>query len=120
MVWRRCLPRFVWLAGYGLFAVILLICNVRLYAPVPPAGEVAPEVDDHLRYLRRRLEGGAGSDMQTLFPEGYFFSYALYGLTWVDVGLPAPAGSPERERALAEARWALQHLDGPAGRAVFP
>jgi hypothetical protein len=42
--------------------------------------------------------------MQEPFPEGYFFSYALYGLTWVDVGMRD--GAP-RDRALAEARWAL-------------
>jgi hypothetical protein len=47
--------------------------------------------------------------MQGLFPEGYFFSHVLYGLSWVQVGLRTE--SDLRTEALREARWALEQLD---------
>ncbi|WP_212845505.1 hypothetical protein [Catellatospora sp. IY07-71] len=77
---------------------------------------VAADALPRLAFLREALDGGSARDMQALFPEGWFFSYALYGLTWVDVGAHDPA---LRERALAEARWALSHVDSADGRAVF-
>ncbi|HEX8627516.1 MAG TPA: hypothetical protein VF755_05035, partial [Catenuloplanes sp.] len=54
---------------------------------------------------------------QRLFPEGYFFLHALYGLSWVELGVGEPVG--DRATALREARWALQRLDSPSGRAPF-
>lgn len=54
--------------------------------------------------------------MQRRFPEGYFFSYVLYGLTWVDVALH---DTGRRDEALREARWALERLDSRQGRAPF-
>src|SRR3954469_17043497 len=60
-----------------------------------------------MTFLRSSLEHGAASRAQGQFPEGYFFLYALYGLTAVDLG---DAG---------QARWALSHLDSAEGRAPF-
>jgi len=92
---------------------------VRLVAPATAGPEAEPPgVRRQLTFLRAALDDGAGEQAQQLFPEGYFFSHALYGLAWVDLGLRAPAG--ERTEALAEARWALTRLESPAGRAPFP
>ena len=60
-----------------------------------------------MTFLRSSLEHGAASQAQVQFPEGYFFLYALYGLTAVDL------------RDAGEARWALSHLDSAEGRAPF-
>ncbi|GAB2619267.1 hypothetical protein Aab01nite_33260 [Paractinoplanes abujensis] len=60
-----------------------------------------------LAFLRSELESGAAEDAQQQFPEGYFFLYALYGLTAVDAS------------RLEDARWALTHLESDAGRAPF-
>ncbi|MBL7254057.1 hypothetical protein [Paractinoplanes lichenicola] len=73
----------------------------RLTAPA--GGGISPQ----LAFLRAELESGAAEQAQELFPEGYFFLYALYGLTAVDEG-----------RA-DDARWALTHLESDAGRAPF-
>jgi hypothetical protein len=109
--------------SFVLSLVILLLltaCNLRLYTPIPPVGEPLPP--DHLAqlaYLRGRLDDGSAREMQQLFPEGYFFSYALYGLAWVDVGLQTTDPAIQNQ-ALTEARWALTFLDSPEGAAVFP
>ena len=90
-----------------------LITAVRLVAPADNPASVRRQ----LAFLRSELESGAARDAQAMFPEGYFFSYALYGLTQVDLGL----GEPPAERAdeLAAARWALAALDSAEGREVF-
>ncbi|WP_406401850.1 hypothetical protein OH805_22225 [Streptomyces sp. NBC_00879] len=95
-----------------------LVGVVRLVAPATAGtnGE-PPGVQRQLTFLRAALDDGAGDEAQQLFPEGYFFLHALYGLTWVEIGMREPAG--ERAEALREARWALERLDSPAGRAPF-
>lgn len=96
--------------------------HLRLYLPPADAygpDRVGPDVLPQLRFLRAALDHGAGEDMQAFFPEGFFFSHALYGLAWVEVGQRQAAGTPLHDEALREARWALAQLDTPAGRAPF-
>ncbi|MEV4636828.1 hypothetical protein AB0J80_05685 [Actinoplanes sp. NPDC049548] len=81
--------------------LIALVAGVRLVA-APDSG-----VRRQLAFLRSALDDGAAEEAQKSFPEGYFFLYALYGLTSVDLG-------DEQE-----ARWALARLEAPAGRAPF-
>ncbi|GAA4251902.1 hypothetical protein GCM10022255_046340 [Dactylosporangium darangshiense] len=90
--------------------VTLCACGglVRLYAP--PGG-----AERQLAFIRSALDAGAGEQAQGMFPEGYFFLHALYGIAWVDVGRHAT----DRAKALREARWALSQLDGPQGTAPF-
>ncbi len=71
---------------------------------------------DSLAFQRAALEGGSGEAAQQQFPEGSFFSYALYGLAWADL---AAAGHADAGSAAGEARWALDRLESPAGRGAF-
>nr|BFE61705.1 hypothetical protein GCM10020063_062310 [Dactylosporangium thailandense] len=81
---------------------------LRFHAPVSGA-------ERQLHHLRAELDAGAGQDAQRLFPEGYFFLHALYGLAWVDVGRHAR----DKGEAVRESRWALDRLDSPSGTAPF-
>lgn len=101
-----------------LVSAVALLSAVRLSVPATagPTGE-PPGVRRQLSFVRAALDAGAADDAQQLFPEGWFFLHALYGLSRVELGLRAPV--PERAEALREARWALQRLDTPAGRAPF-
>lgn len=103
-------------------AVILLTLNTRLYHPGSAAyspDALGPDVLAQLRFLRSALDMGAGDDMQAIFPEGYFFTHVLYGLSWVEAGRRAQADEPLRAEALRNARWAWTRLDSPRGRAPF-
>src|SRR4051812_37725987 len=84
-----------------LVTLIALVAAGRLVTP-PDTG-----VRHQLTFLRQQLDAGAAEDAQDLFPEGYFFLYALYGLAHVDLG------------DAREARWALTQLQTPAARAPF-
>lgn len=110
-----------------LFAIVvtisltILVCNVRLHSPVPSSGsntEIAADVLPQLEFIGHSLRQGAGHDMQKLFPEGYFFSYELYGLTWADLGRDV-SDPAIRARARSEAHWALSQIESQAGRAPF-
>ncbi len=98
--------------------LLTLVFNSRLYFPdVLPTGHTA--VDAELRHIRYSLDLGAGTDMQRLFPEGDFFTYVLYGLTQVNVGLQTVPGSDRHQAALREARWAWAELGEPHARGAF-
>jgi hypothetical protein len=105
-----------------LVAVVVSVCAlvgaVRLVAPATAGTTGEPAgVRRQLVFLRAALDGGAGDEAQRLLPEGYFFLHALYGLSWVELGMREPVG--ERSAALREARWALRRLDSQSGRAPF-
>ncbi|WP_208106118.1 hypothetical protein [Streptomyces sp. GC420] len=105
-----------------LSAVVVSLCAlagaVRLVVPASAAvDDEPPGVLRQLAFIRSALDDGAGDEAQRQFPEGYFFLHALYGLSWVEAGMREPPA--ERSRALREARWALDRLDSPSGRAPF-
>ncbi|WP_433367366.1 hypothetical protein ACQPZX_39490 [Actinoplanes sp. CA-142083] len=91
------------LAAAIIIGVVALVAAVRLVAPA----QTTDSVRRQQTFLRAALEDGAATRAQQQFPEGYFFSYALYGLTAVNLG------------DLDEARWALTHLDSPTAREPF-
>ncbi|WP_433162561.1 hypothetical protein [Kribbella sp. CA-247076] len=99
----------------GVAVIATLVAGVgtaRLVLPTDPT----PGVVKQLTYLRAEIEAGADHAAQQQFPEGYFFLNALYGLTWVQVGLADPSRAVDATR---EARWALDRLKSPDGTAVF-
>ena len=99
-----------------LLLLILTVCNDRLYSQ-PPAEPSFAQSQAQLFHLKSELEAGLAEEMQQLFPEGYYFSYVLYGLSAVNIGLSDPAAQTD---LLEEARWAYAKLDSPAGHAPFP
>lgn len=101
-----------------LLLCILSVCNGRLYAQPAERPEVA-DTNAQLAHIRSELDAGLAVKMQQFFPEGYFFSYVLYGLSAVNVGLNE-TDPTERALLLEEARWAYAQIDSPAGRASFP
>ncbi len=72
-----------------------------------------------LAYLRTALNKGAGEKMQELFPEGYFFTHVLYGLTWINIGLDKNIDETVISTALSEARWAFKRLNSEKGTRPF-
>ncbi|MFQ5809099.1 MAG: hypothetical protein ACE5JM_05725 [Armatimonadota bacterium] len=95
--------RTLYRVAAGLLTVAVLVPNARLYRGGSDESGVAPDVLPQLRFVGGALRDGAGERMQELFPEGYFFSYALYGMAWVEVGQREAPGSALHERALREA-----------------
>jgi len=84
--------------------------NVRLCSDVDtrkPFYGSQNKIFSQLEYLNHNLESGA-RDMQNIFPEGAFFLYALYGLSWVETALALPGNADVRKEALVESKRALK------------
>lgn len=87
------------------FFVILtgiLILNHLFYFSASPF--------DHLMNIKQRLENGEAFEMQKKYPEGAFFSYALYGSTWINIGLKTQDATV-KQYAIQEVIWTISHLD---------
>lgn len=112
MISCRTAGRALYVAATAVLTLLLLVPQVRLYRDEQPRTDVIAQ----LRFLRAELDAGLGEKMQGMFPEGHFFSHVLYGLTWTDI---AGGDAAYRDEALREARWALEQLESPAGRAAF-
>jgi hypothetical protein len=97
-------------------AIILLLAltNFRLYSP----GRTDTAMSQ-LYFLKQSLSEGGAERMQTLFPEGYLFTWALYGLTSANVARSLPPDDPRRTEALRAAREAVTHLDTAAAKGTF-
>ena len=105
--------RFVLVVASATFLVWLALLNVRLYRPGRLGTAMA-----QLRFLEKSLGQGAAERMQALFPEGYVFTWALYGLAAAQVARALPA-SGARDEALARGRTAVAHVDSDRARATF-
>lgn len=117
----RQFARAVWICVSVMFVAGALWLNLRLYAVpqgIAERGEIAHDATSQLANIGRRLRAGEGNDMQRLFPEGWFFSHALYGMAWVNVGLQTQ-DKLLKSRAAEEARWVLLRMESPEALAPF-
>jgi len=103
--------RWIYIVAVPL-TVLLGVAGLRLHHEPSPE-----DVRSQLGFIRAELDEGAAARMQKLFPEGYIFSYLLYGLGWADL---AHARPDWREEALREALWALERVDSVRAREMFP
>jgi hypothetical protein len=101
----------------------LLYLNYRLYYQ-PQMESVAgrplnQDLLSQLRFLKTRMHQGAGEDMQQLYPEGFVYLNALYGLSWVELAGGLPNSAALRHEALGETAWAMRAIFSPTGRMIF-
>lgn len=105
-----------------LVIVIILYLNIRFYYQ-PRWSSTSPQINQsveaQLNYLQKRMHAGAAKDMQKIYPEGYLFLNALYGLSWCNLLAKTPVKSPLYKQGIEEVRWALRAIDTPTGRAPF-
>jgi len=115
--------KYVWRALIIVALFTLIFLNVRLYhrPTFKKNDQTVINVDllAELRSLRSVMESGAAVDMQKLFPEGYLFMNALYGLSWCELASAVPASSDLYQEAHREIQRAYESVDSEAGRIVF-
>lgn len=89
---KLMLQRILYSALFLVIALILYL-NIRLYYQ-PQWSTTAPQinlsVEAQLNYLQKRMHAGAAVDMQKIYPEGYLFLNALYGLSWCNLLAKTP------------------------------
>ena len=63
----------------------MIFLNTKLYYKPLVENNMNKDIENQLHFLKKVLKNGADSDMQSIYPEGYIFINALYGLTWFDL-----------------------------------
>ena len=107
----------------ALFLIGLLVLNIHLYYQPKfierGNAQLNQDLLQQLAHLKTALHNGAADDMQGVYPEGYVFLNALYGLTWAEVAKNLPTESVLFQEAQQEIDWVLIALDSEEGRRPF-
>jgi hypothetical protein len=90
------------------------LLNWRAYRPGDPSTTIA-----QLRYLKGALDDGAAERMQGLFPEGYVFTWALYGIAAANVAHVLASGDPLREELLQAGSTAVERVTSAEAKRTF-
>lgn len=72
-----------------------------------------------LDYLEKSLADSIAYEMQEDYPEGFFFSNLLYGLTWCEFGKNLPEESALKKRAIKESLESLAQLESDFSKSIF-
>jgi hypothetical protein len=98
----------------GLLAGLILLGNVRLHRP---GGSRTTRAQ--LAFLEQTMDAGGAEKMQQWFPEGYVFTWALYGVASAQLSRELAADDPDRDVLLSEAEEAVHAVRSDAARAAF-
>jgi hypothetical protein len=75
----------------------------------------------HLRFIQEKMNQNAAIEMQNLYPEGYVFMNALYGLAWAEFGEKIEDKNTELyKEALGQVNYATLAVFSPIGTRIFP
>ena len=110
----REVGRWIYLGLIVGLLTILAVANFRLYTSVRLDGALA-----QLAFLERVLNEGAAERMQEWFPEGYVFTWALYGLAAAQAAEALDADDPRRDPLFEQAWRAVDAVDSPKARSTF-
>lgn len=103
-----------------LAVVVVGVINVRLYdhrAGIRQ-GTKNTEIVRELAALAEAIHGDDATEMQNVYPEGYVFMNALYGLSWCNVLLNSRDTSVWRQ-GYQEVALSLRNIDSAEGRGNF-
>lgn len=113
----RCL-HLIFRILFAIVACIVLIwlvaTNWRLYKTDRMETAIA-----QLGFLKQSLGDGGAERMQTLFPEGYVFTWSLYGVASANVARDLPLSDPRRKEMLRAAQAAFTHIDSEHAKSTF-
>lgn len=103
--------------------VLLFLFNLKLYYQPQFVSldqqMINQDLLHQLNYLETEIHKGAADDMQRLYPEGYVFLNALYGLSWIEVLDKIPPESDLAQRGQEEVEWVIGELASDKGKAPF-
>jgi len=104
-------------------SIIILSINSRMYYPVELSyvenSRNRNDIIFQLNFLKNEIDSGAAEKMQQVFPEGYFFTHLLYGLTWAELCTQVPVESKIWQKGQKEVYWALGILDSDYSKNFF-
>lgn len=116
----------LWVIKLVILLPLLYLCSVNwktYYHPqctVMAENKVNTPVLAQLRYLDTRLQQGAAEDMQDIYPEGFLFFHAIYGLAWVELLQQLRSESSIYQEGLSALDRSLEAIFSPKCQNQFP
>jgi hypothetical protein len=94
---------------------LVLYANYNLYYSPELITSGTTQIDadllKQLNYIENSLDNGVAYEMQKQYPEGFFFSYLMYGLTWCELAKDLPEELLIKKKAIKEAIKSLSSLE---------
>ncbi len=84
--------------------IVLLYLNLSFYyqAEFREGGLLNQSVYEQLQFLKEKSKAGIADSMQEVYPEGFVFFNAIYGLSWCDLIADLPPKHPIYKEGLKE------------------
>ncbi len=112
--------RYLLLFVLSFFTILILWVNLALHSKEESRIEQEKEVRAQLNFLEKELKhNNLGDRMQHLFPEGYVFIHALYGLSWCELSLSYSSDKGLKKKAVEEALYAFNQLNNEKATSNF-
>jgi hypothetical protein len=98
-----------------------MVINITLHKGYDSLKAEKTDIICQLNFLEKELKHHQlGDRMQRIFPEGFVFVNALYGLAWCELALADTSDNALKERAIQESLFAYDELNAETTRLVFP
>lgn len=113
--------RYFFLIIITFISVVILWINIKLHTENYTKTEQTQDVLLQLNFLEKELKNdNLGERMQRIFPEGYVFVNALYGLAWCELAIAdSLKDSRLKERAIEEALYAFDEINSDRAKWTF-
>ena len=107
--------RYIFLTVISAITLLILYFNIGLHTQNFSREETVEDIILQLNFIENELKGNQlGAEMQAIFPEGYIFVNALYGLTYCELAQSNSSitSSNLKEKAIKEALFAYNEMGG--------
>lgn len=116
----------LWVVKLIILLPLLFLCSINWKAYYRPPCTIIAEnkvntsVLAQLRYLDTKRQQGAAEAMQDIYPEGFLFFHAIYGLTWVELLQHLKPESSIYQEGLTALNQSLEAIFSPQCQNLFP
>jgi hypothetical protein len=112
--------RYFFSAVISVITILVLWVNIRLYSENYSSAEKRSDIICQLNFLEEELKSqNLGLRMQQIFPEGFVFINALYGLSWCELAMAVENDSFLKSKAVSESIFAYNQIDSENGKRIF-
>ncbi len=112
--------KYIFLVIIIVISYFIISINIKLHTENFTRAEQKEDIILQLNFLESELKyNDLGSRMQKIYPEGYVFVNALYGLAWCELSQADSEDSTLKIRALNEALYAFNNLESDKAKRKF-
>lgn len=113
--------RYIFLIIITFASILILWINIKLHSENFNFSEQKADIILQLNFLDSELKtNNAAQRMQNIFPEGFVFINALYGLAWCELALSDTSNDKHlKEKAISEALFAYNEINSDRAKWTF-